>query len=55
MAKAQCQTVRLKLLKIGAQIRITVRKVWISLSTGHPGAALFEAVYRNLQTATLRC
>ena len=55
MAKAQCQTIRLKLLKIGAQIRITVRKVWISLSTGHPGAALFEAVYRNLQAAALRC
>jgi Transposase DDE domain group 1 len=33
LAKAQCNTVRLKLLKIGAQIRITVRKVWVSLST----------------------
>jgi hypothetical protein len=55
MARAQCQTIRLKLLKIGAQIRITMRKVWISLSTGHPGAALFGAVYRNLQAAVLRC
>jgi hypothetical protein len=55
MAKAQCQTIRLKLLKIGAQIRITVRKVWISLSSGHPGAALFGAVYRNLQAVVLRC
>ena len=36
LAKAQCNTVRLKLLKIGAQIRITVRKIWVSLSTGYP-------------------
>jgi hypothetical protein len=55
MARAQCQTIRLKLLKIGAQIKITVRKVWISLSSGHPGAALFGAVYRNLQAVVLRC
>ena len=55
MAKAQCQTIRLKLLKIGAQIRITVRKVWLHLSAGHPGAALFGAVYRNLQASALRC
>jgi hypothetical protein len=55
MARAQCTTIRLKLLKMGAQIRISVRKVWLHLSAGHPGAALFEAVYRNLQAATLRC
>jgi hypothetical protein len=30
LAKAQCSTIRLKLLKIGAVIRITMRKVWIS-------------------------
>lgn len=55
MAKAQCTTIRLKLLKVGAQIQITVRKVWLHLSAGHPGAALFAAVYRNLQSAALRC
>jgi hypothetical protein len=36
MAKAQCQTIRLRLPKIGAQVRITVRKIWISLAAGHP-------------------
>ena len=55
MAKAQCGTIRLRLLKIGAQIRITVRKVWLHLSTGHPGAALFGAVYQNIRVAALRC
>lgn len=34
LAKAQCGTIRLKLLKIGAQIRVTVRKVWVSLAEG---------------------
>ncbi len=41
LAKAQCIAVRLKLLKIGAHIRITVRKVWVSLSTGYPYLKLF--------------
>jgi hypothetical protein len=34
MEKAQCQTIRLKLLKIGAHVKITVRKVWVSLAEG---------------------
>ena len=55
LAKAQCNTVRLKLLKIGAQIRITVRKVWVSLSTGYQYLELFRRVHRQLQVAALRC
>ncbi len=48
MAKAQCQTIRLRLLKIGAQVRLTVRKIWISLAAAHPAAELFAQVYGNL-------
>jgi hypothetical protein len=55
MAKAQCHTIRLKLLKIGAQIKITVRKVWISLAGGYPYIELFHQVYRNLRAQPLRC
>ncbi len=55
LAKAQCDTIRLKLLKIGAQIRITVRKVWLALSESYPFAALFRQVYNNLQRIPLRC
>ena len=55
LAKAQCHTMRLKLLKIGAQIRITVRKLWISLSGGYPYVALFRKVHQQLQVAALRC
>jgi DDE family transposase len=51
MAHAQCQTIRLKLLKIGAQIRVTVRKVWLSLAGGYPFANLFAQVYANLMPA----
>ncbi len=56
LAQAQCATLRLKLLKIGALIRITVRKVWVSLASGYPYASLFRQVLRQLQqTAPLRC
>jgi hypothetical protein len=48
LAKAQCATLRLKLLKIGAVIRITVRKVWVSLAGGYPYVALFRQVYEKL-------
>ena len=51
MEKAQCGTIRLKLLKIGAQIRITVRRVWVSLAGGYPYAALFARVDANLEAA----
>ncbi|MDJ0862881.1 MAG: IS1380 family transposase [Gammaproteobacteria bacterium] len=55
LAKAQSETIRLKLLKIGAQVRITVRKVWLSLSQSYPYAALFRQVHENLRHVPLRC
>jgi hypothetical protein len=36
LAEAQCQTIRLKLLKLGALVRVTVRKVWVRLASGCP-------------------
>jgi hypothetical protein len=48
LAKARCDTIRVKLLKIGAQVRVTVRKVWVSLAEGYPYQRLFEQVYRHL-------
>ena len=51
LAHAQCQTIRLTLLKIGARIRITVRHVWLALASGCPYAALFARVHATL----LRC
>jgi hypothetical protein len=48
MAQAQCGTIRLRLLKIGAQIRVSVRRVWISMSSGFALTAIFQRVYQNL-------
>jgi Transposase DDE domain group 1 len=55
LAKAQCATIRLKLLKIGALIRISVRKVWVSLAGGYPYVALFQQVHEKLRAVPLRC
>jgi hypothetical protein len=56
MEKAQCHTIRNKILKIGAQVRVTVRRVWVSMATGYPYEHLFEAVHRNLdRLEPLRC
>jgi len=49
MARAQCSTIRLRLLKIGARIRVTVRRVWISMASSHPCQALFAEVYGRLE------
>src|SRR6266581_2949434 len=54
LAKAQCSTIRLKVLKIGALIRITVRKVWISLAGGYPYVDLFRQIYEKLCAVPLR-
>ena len=55
LAKAQCTTLRFKLLKIGALMRITARKVWVSLASGYPYQELFRQVYAQLQAVPLRC
>ena len=51
MARAQCQTIRLKLLKIGAQVRVTVRKVWVSFSSAYPHWQTFAQAYHHLAAA----
>jgi len=48
MANAQCGTIRLRLLKIGAQIRVSVRRILVSLASGYPYQDLFWLVYQNL-------
>ena len=48
LASAQCQTIRLKLLKIGALVRVTVRKVWVKISSGCAYAEVFRQVHANL-------
>jgi Transposase DDE domain group 1 len=58
LAEAQCQTIRLKLLKIGALVRVTVRKVWVRLASSCPYAGVFRRVHANLSRLSpliLRC
>ena len=49
LAQAQVSTIRTKLLKIGAQIRVTVRKVWVSSSSSYPWQDLYQQVWTNLR------
>jgi len=54
LAQAQCSSIRLKLLKIGALIQITVRKVWVSLERGYHYVTLFRQVYEKLCAMPLK-
>lgn len=55
MAKAQCDTLRLKLFKIGAHIQLSVRRVRIAFSESYPYAELFQQIMQRLQQIPLRC
>jgi len=55
LAKAQCATIRLKLLKIGALIRITVRRVWVSMAGGYPYAELLAQAWTRLRASPSPC
>src|SRR5712691_3134665 len=48
LATAQAATIRLRLLKIGALVRVTVRRVWISLPRSYPWPDLFGRVHAAL-------
>jgi hypothetical protein len=48
LARSTCGTIRLKLFKIGALVRVTVRRVWVSLSSAYPLHALFRLVAQRL-------
>jgi hypothetical protein len=55
LAKATCGTIRLKLLKIGAQLQISVRRFFIHLASACPYQDVFHQAWRNLQDYPLRC
>jgi hypothetical protein len=49
MAQAQCGTIRTKLLKIGAVVRVSVRRVVVALSEACPSQEVFARVWANLR------
>jgi Transposase DDE domain group 1 len=50
-ADAAAQTIRLKLLKLGAQVRTSVRRIHFALASGCPNKVEFELAYLYLRRA----
>ncbi len=48
-AQAQVVTIRLKLLKVAAEVRVTARKIWIRYSESYPWKHLFAAAWSALR------
>ena len=53
LAQAQCDTIRVKLLKVGAVIRVSVRRVAVSLSEAYPLREVFVRVWEKLSALTV--
>jgi hypothetical protein len=51
LADASCGTIRRKLLKIGALVTISVRRIKLAMASGCPYKAVFAAAHRALATA----
>ncbi|MCG8671611.1 MAG: IS1380 family transposase [Pseudomonadales bacterium] len=51
MANAQVGTIRTKLFKIGALVKISVRRVYLAFGSGYPYSELFERVLDNIKRA----
>ena len=51
LAQATCGSIRLKLLKIGAQVTVSVRRVKIALASSYPLQALFAIAHARLRRA----
>ena len=49
-AQAQVNTIRLKLLKIGAIVRISVRRILLQLSTAYPWKQIYAHAFRALRS-----
>jgi hypothetical protein len=48
-AQAQVETIRLKLLKIAAQVRVTARRIWVRYAHSYPWKNLFVAAWQALR------
>lgn len=50
LARATVGSVRLKLLKVAAQVRVSVRRVYVQLSSAYPLQELFRLCHRRLMS-----
>ena len=53
-SKATCGTIRLKLLKIGALVRVSVRRIKIAMASSCPASHVWGLVAMRLATASAR-
>jgi Transposase DDE domain group 1 len=53
LADASCGTIRLKLFKIGAQVRISVRRIKFSMASAFPCTDVFRTAWAALNSAAL--
>ena len=49
LARAQCSTIRTKLLKVGALVLLSVRRIWVRCASGYPYQKIFAKILANLQ------
>lgn len=49
LASAQVGTIHTQLLKLGARVLISARRILIAISTGYPFQAVFATAYSKLQ------
>jgi len=49
LARATAGSIRLKLFKVAAQVKVSVRRVYVQLSTAYPFQALFRRCQERLQ------
>lgn len=48
-ARAQVHTIRLRLLKIAAEVRFSVRRIWVSFSHAYPWKNIFASAWIALR------
>jgi hypothetical protein len=51
MARARCDTIRTKLLKIGARVTVSVRRIKVALASSYPYQSVFAHAYDQLARA----
>ena len=50
LAKAQCDTIRLRLLKVGTHLRVSVRRIWLSFAE-----TILTLCFQNTLSSTQKC
>jgi Transposase DDE domain group 1 len=53
LEKAQAATIRTRQLKIGAQVRVGVRRVYLATAASYPWGDLFAQVHAQLRATPL--